>query len=246
MGLVGAGAATLSSATVTAAASDARIKAIAFDALAIFDVRPVAALAEKIFPGHGDQITALWRSRQFEYTWLRTAAGHYADFWQVTEEALVFAGNSLKLELTKTDRDRLMRGYLELKAWPDARTVLKSFKADGLRMAFLSNFTAAMLDQSVRNSSLQGIFEDHLSTDRVLAFKPAPQAYKMATTAFGLRKQEITFAAFASWDAVGAAWFGYPTFWVNRARATPDELGARPDGIGENLNDLADFVRRRR
>jgi 2-haloacid dehalogenase len=43
-------------------------------------------------------------------------------------------------------------------------------------MAFLSNFTTAMLDRAVKNSGLEGIFDDHLSTDRVMAFKPDTQA----------------------------------------------------------------------
>ena len=203
--LVGAGAAAtaFSAEPVIATVSGAKIKAIAFDGLAVFDVRPVAALAEQVFPGRGEEMSALWRTRQFEYTWLRTLGRQYADFLQVTEEALVFSCKSLKLELTKADSDRLMQSYLELKAWPDALAALKGLKASGLRMAFLSNFTAAMLDQAVKNSGLEGIFEDHLSTDRVRAFKPDPQAYGMAMTAFGLRKEEIAFAAFGGWDAVG-------------------------------------------
>jgi 2-haloacid dehalogenase len=212
--LVGGGAvAALSTEPVIAAVSSIKIKAIAFDGLTVFDTRPVAALAERIFPGHGEDMSALWRTRQFEYTWLRTLGQQYADFWQVTEEALVFSCKSLKLDLTKADGNRLMQSYLELKAWPDALAALQELKASGLRMAFLSNFTATMLDQAVKNSGLQGIFDDHLSTDRVRAFKPNPQAYRMAMSAFGLRKEEIAFAAFGGWDAVGAKWFGYPTFW---------------------------------
>jgi 2-haloacid dehalogenase len=83
---------------------------------------------------------------------------------------------------------------------------------------------------------------DHLSTDRVRAFKPDPQAYRMAMSAFGLRKEEIAFAAFGAWDAVGAKWFGYPTFWVNRAHVAAEELGTVPEGAGKDLNDLAAFV----
>jgi 2-haloacid dehalogenase len=245
---VGAGAATiaLSAEPLMAAAAGAKIQAIAFDGLAVFDVRPVAALAEEIFPGRGTEMSALWRARQFEYTWLRTLGRQYADFMQVTEEALVFSCTSLKLELTTAARDRLMQSYLSLKAWPDALAALKNMKSSGLRMAFLSNFTAAMLDQAVRNSDLEGIFDDHLSTDRVRAFKPDTQTYRMAMNAFGLRKEEIAFAAFAGWDAAGAKWFGYPTFWVNRAQASHEELGAIPDGVGRDLNDLAAFVAARR
>jgi 2-haloacid dehalogenase len=181
----GAAAAAFSAEPVIAAASGATIKAVAFDGLAVFDVRPVAALAERVFPGRGNEMNALWRTRQFEYTWLRTVGRQYADFWQVTEEALIFSRKSLKLELTKVDSDRLMQSYLELKAWPDALAALKGLKASGPRMAFLSNFTAAMLDQAVKNSGLEGIFDDHLSTDQVRMFKPDPQAYRMAMSASG-------------------------------------------------------------
>jgi 2-haloacid dehalogenase len=138
-----------------------------------------------------------------------------------------------------------MQSYLELKAWPDAPAALRDFKAGGLQLAFLSNFTAAMLDQAVKNSGLEGIFADHLSTDRVGAFKPDPQTYRMAMNVFGLRKEEIAFAAFGGWDAAGAKWFGYPTFWVNRAHAATEELGSIPDGVGKDLNDLAVFLHAR-
>ena len=72
------------------------------------------------------------------------------------------------------------------------------------------------------------------------------EAYRMAIRSFGLRKEEIAFAAFAGWDAAGAKWFGYPTFWVNRGQAVQEELGAIPDGVGKDLNDLAAFVQARR
>jgi 2-haloacid dehalogenase len=246
VGLVAGGAAALYTEQVMAAASGTKIKAIAFDGFTVFDARPVAALAERVFPGRGEEMNALWRTRQFEYTWLRTVGHRYVDFWQVTEEALTFSCTSLKLELTKADRDRLMQSYLGLKAWPDALEALKGLKASGLRLAFLSNFTVAMLDQAVKNSGLEGIFDDHLSTDRVRAFKPDPRAYGMAINAFGLRKEEIAFAAFGGWDAMGAKWFGYQTFWVNRAHAVTEHLGVVPDGVGSDLNDLAMFVQARR
>ena len=92
------------------------VKAVAFDAFAIFDPRPVLARADAIFPGA--DLSDEWRTRQFEYTWLRLAARHYADFWRVTEDALVFATNKLKLRLSPENRRALMNSYLELKPWP--------------------------------------------------------------------------------------------------------------------------------
>jgi 2-haloacid dehalogenase len=62
------------------AATILKIRAIAFDGLTIFDPRPVYALAEDLFPDKGADLGNSWRARQFEYTWLRTLTGHYADF----------------------------------------------------------------------------------------------------------------------------------------------------------------------
>jgi 2-haloacid dehalogenase len=135
-----------------------------------------------------------------------------------------------------------MQSWLALKAWPDVAPGLQQLKSAGIRMAFLSNLTAAMLDAAVKNSALDGFFEPHLSTDRVRAFKPDPRAYQMGLDAFKLKKQEIAFAAFAGWDAAGAKWFGYPTFWVNRLNTPVEELGVTPDGIGSGLGDLVKFV----
>ncbi|QIG96286.1 haloacid dehalogenase type II [Bradyrhizobium sp. 6(2017)] len=224
------------------AAGRSSFKAIAFDGFPIIDPRPVFARVEEMFPGKGAELSALWRTRQFEYGWLRTLGGHYADFWRVTEDALVFAAKAMKIDLLAEQRDRLMQTYLELKAWPDVGPALRQLRDAGLRMAFLSNLTAPMLDAAIKNSGLEELLEPHLSTDRVQAFKPDARAYQMGVDAFGLPKEEIVFAAFAGWDVAGAKWFGYPTFWVNRANAAVEELGVAPDGMGSGLNDLVAFA----
>ena len=112
----------------------------------------------------------------------------------------------------------------------------------GIKMSLLSIYTADMLEAAMRNSGLEGIFEQHFSTDRAKTYKPDPRAYQMGVDAFGLLKEEILFAAFAGWDAAGAKRFGYPTFWVNRAAAPLEELGVTPDGIGAGLQDLIAFT----
>jgi 2-haloacid dehalogenase len=226
----------------TRASDRIRYRAVAFDGFPIIDVRPVFAKAEEVFPGKGIELSGRWRTRQFEYGWLRTLGGHYVDFWQVTEDALLFAVRSLQIEISPEQRDRLMQPWMELKAWPDVLPALKQLHEAGIRMVFLSNLTAGMLNAVVKNSGLEGFFEDHLTTDRVGVFKPDPRAYQMGLDAFGLKKEEIAFAAFAGWDVAGAKWFGYPTFWVNRANAPAEQLGIVPDGTGSGLNDLVRFV----
>jgi 2-haloacid dehalogenase len=106
-------------------------RAIAFDAFTVFDSRPITSLVEEFFPGRGTELSNLWRTRQFEYTWLRTLYGRYANFWQVTQDSLEFAAKMLKLELTGERRERLMNGYLELKPFPDVLRALQALKDAG-------------------------------------------------------------------------------------------------------------------
>jgi 2-haloacid dehalogenase len=228
---------------VAQADTQPRFKAIAFDAFPIFDPRPVFGLAETLFPGKGADLSNAWRTRQFEYQWLRALSGHYADFWHTTEDGLVFAAKLLQLELTPDKRAQLMQAYLALKVWPDVPSALNALQEAGLRLAFLSNMTTKMLAAGIKNAGLEGVFEHVLSTDQIRAYKPDPRAYQMAADAFRLTREDILFAAFAGWDAAGAKWFGYPTFWVNRLNVPAEELGVTPDAVGRDLTELVSFVK---
>jgi 2-haloacid dehalogenase len=223
-----------------------RVKAVAFDAFPIFSPAQVLSRANDLFPGRGGSLVDEWRVRQFEYGWLRVLSRRYVDFWRVTQDALVFAARKLKLELDSSGRDALMSAFVELSPWPDAAPALASLATSGLRLGFLSNFTARMLEANIERSGLRARFERVLSTDRARTYKPDPRAYQLGTEAFGLRREEILFVAHAGWDAAGARVFGYPTFWVNRSDLPAEELGALPDAAGHDLSDLVRFVEHHR
>jgi 2-haloacid dehalogenase len=219
-----------------------RFKAVAFDAFPIFDPRPISVLAESLFPGKGTALMDAWRTRQFEYQWLRALSGHYADFLQATQESLFFASKQLKLDLSEDNRRQLMTAWSNLQVWPDAPEALQAMHKAGLRLAFLSNMTVPMLADGVKRAELEGVFESILSTDQIRSYKPDPRAYQMAVDKLQLKREEILFVAFAGWDVAGAKWFGYPTFWVNRLDSPMEELGVQADASGKNLEALLKFV----
>lgn len=217
-------------------------RVILFDAFPVFDPRPIFGQVKAMFPAEGDALVELWRTKQFEYTWLRTVMGRYEDFWLVTRDALRFAAQARKVELSAEQEDRLMGAYLNLKPWPDAPDALHKLKGSGIKLAFLSNFTAAMLDANIKGSGLDGLFDQVLSTDAAQAFKPDPRAYQLGVDAFGFKREEMLFASFAGWDTAGAKTFGYPTFWVNRLGSPAEGLDAPADAAGGSLTDLARFA----
>lgn len=220
-----------------------RFKAIAFDAFPIFDPRPVFSAVESMFPEKGGELSNVWKMKQFEYCWLRATAKQYKDFWEVTEDSLLFAARKVGVSLSRGAKEQLMNQYLQLNTWNDVLPALDTLVKKGIRLSFLSNMTTGMLESCMRHSKISGYFEHVISTDRVGSYKPDPRAYQAGIDLLNLKKEEILFVAFAGWDASGAKWFGYPTFWINRLVSPGEELHATPDGMGRGMIDLLDFIR---
>jgi len=135
-----------------------------------------------------------------------------------------------------------MLSYMRMTPWPDVTTALDRLKGSGKTVLLLSNATEVILRSSLISSGLQGTFDHVLSTDSISTYKPDPRAYQMGVDRTGYNKQEILFVAFAGWDAAGARWFGYPTFWNNRLSAVSEELGVMPDFAGASLDALTTLL----
>jgi 2-haloacid dehalogenase len=219
-----------------------RIKAVLFDALALFDPRVAMTLAERLYPEKAALFVQAWRTRQFEYQWLRVLGGRYVDFLKATEDGMRFAARQTGVALSNDARRQLMSAYTNLQVWPDAQQVLPSIRDLGVSLGILSNMTPDALESGLTRADLRSLFSHVLSADRVCAPKPAPSAYRLGVDSLRLERDEVLFVAFAGWDVAGAAWFGYPTYWLNRLGAVPEELGVVPQGTGSDLYSLLSFL----
>lgn len=227
--------------------SQTPIRTIAFDAFGtLFDVFSVTALAERLFPGQGDAISRLWRQKQIEYTFLRTLSQRYEPFDAVTESALRFALGALGIRAAEAQIRQLMAQYDCLTPFPENLAVLQALKAEGVPMAILSNGTPRMLEVCTRHAGMTGLFDHLLSVDAVRKYKTTDAAYQLAPDAFGVPAGNILFVSSNAWDAAGAGWFGFTTFWINRSGQPPEALGVTPAATGNRLTDVLDFVRRHR
>lgn len=223
-----------------------RIRAVAFDAFGtLFDVYSVGALAEQLFPGKGEALTALWRQKQIEYSQLRTLSGRYKPFIDVTEDALIFSCHKLELRLSDAQRRQLMNQYACLSPFPENLAALKALRTLGLPTAVLSNGTPGMLEVAIKSAGMNGLFDHVLSADTVRQYKTADAVYQLGPDTFDMPAREILFVSSNGWDAAGATWFGYTTFWINRGRQPLEVLDVEPTAIGERLTDVVDFIRAR-
>ena len=219
-----------------------KINAICFDLFTIFDPRSVVTTAERYVPEGASELCAEWRSRQFQYSWIRVAGGQYADFESITRDEQLYAEAARGLTLSPEARSALVSAYSELAPWPDTRAALASWKASGIRLAPLSNYTPGMLERLLENAGLSEFFEVQISTHSARTFKPDPRAYALGVEQLALPREAIAFAAFGGWDAAGAKWFGFPTFWVNRLGVAAEHLAPGADATGPTLAELATFV----
>ena len=217
-------------------------KAVAFDYFVIFDPNSVIPAVEAAYPGRGAEFTRAWRTKQFEYGFLRSITDRHADFFKVTEDALVYTAEAMGLDLPAEKRKRLLDAYLTLKPWPDSVAALRKLKSSGVRVITIANFSPKMLRANAEHSGITDLFDELLSTEVNGTYKPDPRAYALGMERLKLRKDEIVFAAFGGWDAYGAKSFGYPTYWVNRFHLPVEKLGIEADWTSDNLDGLLKVV----
>jgi 2-haloacid dehalogenase len=236
MGGLAAGALSFSADSLNAnPKTPSAVRAIAFDAFPIFDATPVSIRAQTLFPDKGAVLAGMWAAKLFGYTWLLTSAAKYLEFETLAHASLQYTAQSLGLSATPRMCDELVDTYSHLGVWPEVKPALERLRSAGVRLTLLSNLGSSMLRANMRFAGVEQYFEAPLSTDHVRQFKPASAAYQMAIDAFGLRKEQIGFAAATGWDAVGATWFGYRTVWINRLGLPRERLDVSPDLTSANM-----------
>ncbi len=100
------------------------IRAFVFDAYGtLFDVHAAIARHRDAAGPDADRFSEVWRIKQLEYAWMLSAAGHYQDFWTLTERALDYAFARFP-SVDKSLRPALLDAYFKLDAFPDARAAL--------------------------------------------------------------------------------------------------------------------------
>jgi 2-haloacid dehalogenase len=218
------------------------IKACVFDAYGtLFDFASAAARCQDVPDQKLSVLTTLWREKQLQYTWLRSLQGDFADFWQVTGDALDYALDSLDISSPGLHA-KLMELYLTPATFPEVPSVLAQLRQAGFKTAILSNGSATMLDSAVRAAGLTEMFDAVMSVDAVQVFKPHPRVYAYGLETLGLRADEVSFQSSNAWDAYGASNFGLRVVWCNRYGHSAERLPGAPDHETRSLSELPDLL----
>jgi 2-haloacid dehalogenase len=214
----------------------------AFDAYGtLFDVHAaVRRHADAVGPDAA-RLSEIWRAKQLEYSWVRTLASRYRDFWALTEDALDYAFSAVT-SADRGTRATLLEAYRRLECYPEVPELIRTLKREGKRLAILSNGTPQMLDSAVAAAGLQGCFDVILSVDVLRAYKADPRVYDLVTTHFRVYPEAVSFQSSNRWDIAGATAYGLRTVWINRSGA-PDEYADLPaTAVLPSLLGLSELV----
>lgn len=217
-------------------------RAFVFDAYGtLFDVGSAVARLRDSVGDEADRLSALWRQKQLEYTWLRGLMGEFADFWTVTGDALDYAMD----QIGKNDpilRAKLMETYLSLDTFPEVVSTLQTLKDQGHKLAILSNGARHMLISAAKSSGILSLFDQILCVDELKTYKPHPDVYQLAVDKLEVEPGEISFQSSNGWDIAGAGHFGFRTAWINRALNPAERLSHVPDVVLGGLDELLPLV----
>ncbi|MFH1803452.1 MAG: haloacid dehalogenase type II [Pseudomonadota bacterium] len=217
-------------------------RAFVFDAYGtLFDVGSAVAHHRSRIGNEADRLSALWRQKQLEYTWLRSLMGDFIDFWSVTGDSLDYA----MAATGRTDpalRAKLMETYLSLDIFPDVTATLTSLKERGHKIAILSNGARHMLISAAKSSGILPLVDSILCVDEIKTYKPHPTVYKLASDALELEPSEIAFQSSNGWDIAGAGHYGFKTAWINRAQQPAEMLSYQADATLSQLDELLPLI----
>jgi 2-haloacid dehalogenase len=214
------------------------IGACVFDAYGtLFDVASAAARCKDDLGDNWEPLSVIWRTKQLEYSWLRSLMQDYRDFWQITSDALDFAMDSLGID-DNALRGKLMNLYSTLDAYPEVLAMLQTLKSGGMKLAILSNGSPSMLDSAVQSAGLGELFDAVISIDSLQIYKPHPSVYQLAVDEFALPADQICFMSSNAWDVAGAANFGFKVNWVNRFGQAKERLAGEPANEIKALDEL--------
>jgi 2-haloacid dehalogenase len=215
-----------------------QVQAVIFDAYGtLLDVHAAMARHAARLGANWPQISADWRQKQLEYSWVRSLAGpaHHRDFWQLTKDALAWTAARHGIHDKAVLADVLL-AYRRLDPYPEAPAVLRQLRDRGLPTAILSNGEPGMLADATRSSGLDQLLNFTLSIEPAGIFKPSPSVYRLATDRLGLDAGAMAFVSSNAWDAFGAHAFGFQVFWINRS-GQPAEYG-----LGDAATELPDLA----
>ena len=185
------------------------------------------------------QVRATWFAQFIQCALVATVTNHYAPFGAIGMGALEMVAASRGVTLRDADKQAVREGLGHLPAHPEVKSALQTLRDSGLRLAALTNSTAAVAETQLTNAGLRDLFEGVFSADSVKRLKPAPEPYRYTAAQMGVSTDQIRLVAAHAWDIAGALRAGAAAAFVARPGIVLDPNVEKPDIVEANMTDIA-------
>jgi len=221
-----------------------RIRAICFDAFGtLIEISTVNSFLERRFPNQGEAIGSTRRTKQIDYSRLRSAGKKYKPFGEITQDALTATLRAFSIAPENTLVAGLMDRCSKSTTYVNTNQVLDELSAP---WSIVTNGDLRFNAPILRNAGISVSKESLITSDQVEDFKVAPvfyqRAFEWAQSKGADSTSEVRFFSANQWDAIGATWFGFTTCWINRNSQTPEELDAAPTFEVRDLGEVAELA----
>lgn len=219
------------------------IKGVVFDVNeTLSDMSPMADAFHAV--GAPPGLAKAWFAGVLRDGFALSTTGGASPFADIAETHLrtVLAPVALNCSIEQATTTILER-MRNLSLHPDAADGIRSLTAAGLRLMTLSNGSTDIAESLFSEAGIRDVFSYLLSVEGVSLWKPASQAYRIASAASGLAAEELLLVAVHPWDIHGAHRAGMRTAWITRSDEPYPAYFAAPDLVVRSVPELADVLR---
>lgn len=204
------------------------------------DLAALAGLFEEV--GAPGDLLPTWFAATLRDGFALAASDQYADFPDVARAALrplLARIEGLRLPLDEA-AERVLAGIATLPVHPDVEPGLRRLRDAGLRIATLTNGSAAATEALLERTGVADLVERNLDVSEVGRWKPAPEPYDYACRTLGVAPGAAVLIAVHPWDVHGARCAGLRSAWLDRHGDPYPSVFMAPDVSAADLPALVD------
>jgi 2-haloacid dehalogenase len=192
-----------------------------------------------VFGEKAKEATALWRSKQLEYSFRRAAMKKYVNFDVCTAQALRFVCGQFGISVEEETLRNLLEKYLQLPAYPDVPGALTKLEELGFKLVACSNGTGSAVRTLLDRAGVLSRFSEIVSVEPLRTFKPDPAVYEYLAARVKTEKERVWLISSNPFDVIGAKACGLRTVWVQRdPKKAFDPWEFEPDLVVQGLEEL--------
>jgi 2-haloacid dehalogenase len=216
---------------------------IAFDVNeTLLDLRALDPVFARVF---GDSaLRPQWFAQMLQLSFVGGLTGAYVDFTTAQHAALRMVAERTGTALSDESAAALVDRMSLLPPHPEVPAALAKLRPSALSVAALTNSVLPVAEAQLTHAGLRDLFDAVISADSVRHLKPAPEPYHAVAAHFGVEIANVRLVAAHAWDVSGALAAGCRAALVRRPGVVASPIGAQPDIVGADLDQVVDEILR--